>query len=64
MEGLLGLLIWLLIFVLIAAVAFWIIKQLPLGPPWNQILLVIVALILLVVLVTRLLPMASVAPIG
>jgi hypothetical protein len=64
MEGLLGLLFRLLVFVLIAAIAFWIVREIPLERPWKQILSVIVALILLIVLVTQILPMASVAPIG
>jgi len=59
MEPLLGLLIWILIFALIAGLAFWITTLLPLPPPWKQVVQAVIGVILLIILILKLLPMAS-----
>lgn len=46
-------LIALLVFILIAAVAIWLIKQVPLPSPWDRVAIGLVALILLLVFLDR-----------
>jgi hypothetical protein len=53
-AGLVPLLIWLLVFVIVAAIVFWIVRSIPLPQPWANIAVAIVALILLLVLLGQL----------
>ena len=52
-SPLIGFLIWLIVFVIVAYLAYLLINVLPLPDPWRTIVLVLVLLILLLILVTQ-----------
>ena len=52
-SPLIGFLIWLIVFVIVAYLAYLLINVWPLPDPWRTIVLVLVVLILLLILVTQ-----------
>jgi hypothetical protein len=53
MEGLLGLLVWIVVVALVCYVIFWALGQMTLPQPIRTVIVVLVALILLVFIVNR-----------
>ena len=63
MDPIIQLLVWLLIFVLIAGVIWYIFSLLPLPEPWKNIAMIILALIFVLVLILKLLPLLTGDPV-
>lgn len=53
-TGLIGILIYLLIFLVVCYLVFMIVRLIPIGEPWKQIITIIVCLILLLILIQQL----------
>jgi hypothetical protein len=52
-PSLISILIWLLVFLIVVYLAFVIVQHMPVAEPWKTIIVCIVALILLLVLLSR-----------
>jgi hypothetical protein len=57
MEPLVSVLIWLLVFAVIAGIVYWIITLIPLPEPFKRIVMVVFLLIVCLIALLRLLPM-------
>jgi hypothetical protein len=59
MDPIIQVLVWLLIFILIAGLIYYIFTLLPLPEPWKSIALAILAVILVLILILKVLPLAT-----
>ena len=55
-----GIIIALLVILIVAMIAFYIVRQLPLEPGLKNIILVVVGVIILIALLSQLLPLAGI----